>query len=120
MSGALLDFLNIFWWLTSTQRLSQGSLLLFSEARKRLGETLAGSGHVSVPLSRGKHRRLFQFRYCFAGSCISLIISMLLPRSCWCPGRSIKQILNGKLHIANFENLQLKSSKTNSLTVILI
>ena len=50
MSGALLDSFKIFRWLSSTQRLSQGSLLLFSEERKRLGETLAGSGHVSVPL----------------------------------------------------------------------
>lgn len=69
MSGALLDFLNIFKWLTSTQRLSQGSLLLFSEERKRLGETLAGSGHcsghVSVPLSQGKHRRLFPVLFCW-------------------------------------------------------
>lgn len=65
MSGALLDFLNIFRWLTSTQRLSQGSLLLFSEERKRLGETLAGSGHVSVPLSQGKQRRLFPVLFCW-------------------------------------------------------
>lgn len=70
MSGVLLDIFKIFRWLTSTQPLSQGSLLLFSEERKRLRETLVGSGHVSVPKS---HEVSIDdcFRYCFAGTCIS-------------------------------------------------
>lgn len=53
---------------------------------------------MSVPLS---HKVSIDdcFRYCFAGTCISLIISMILLRSCWCLGHSIKQILNSKLHM---------------------